>query len=160
MTTIRRAGSSSSYVCFFTKQYAKRLRLTALLFFFWKICLVDHRLPAPVNLSYTWLDPFVVQVTWSRPRHLPDNCSIEYAVSWQSKEETVRFGDSRVGEIIDVTRWLRMTSAIVNLHHLQTYCKISLYCQPVKTHVEFLDRCLSFQRCAEKLVQTHLDVSL
>lgn len=45
-------------------------------------CRADHRLPAPKNLSYVWLDRFTVYMnwTWERPRNLPKNCTVQYGV--------------------------------------------------------------------------------
>ncbi|XP_013878409.1 uncharacterized protein LOC106527932 [Austrofundulus limnaeus] len=42
----------------------------------------DHHLPAPTQLSYKWLDAFIVNITWSwtRPEDLPKNCEIKYHI--------------------------------------------------------------------------------
>lgn len=42
----------------------------------------DHHLPAPMQLSYKWLDKFTVNITWSwtRPEDLPENCKIKYHI--------------------------------------------------------------------------------
>ncbi|XP_051799777.1 uncharacterized protein LOC110950434 isoform X1 [Acanthochromis polyacanthus] len=46
----------------------------------------DHRLPALKNLSYTWVDPFTLNLSWSwdRPKHLP-NCTIKYEIRYLDK---------------------------------------------------------------------------
>lgn len=52
-------------------------------------CAAAHQLPEPVNLSYKWIDPFQVNVTWEwkKPHHLPKNCSTIFVVSLQTKDE-------------------------------------------------------------------------
>nr|XP_057923121.1 interleukin-13 receptor subunit alpha-1-like isoform X2 [Doryrhamphus excisus] len=45
------------------------------------------RLPAPVKLSHKWLDPFTVNVSWLRPRGLPDHCNIRYKYGPYSSTE-------------------------------------------------------------------------
>lgn len=54
------------------------------------VILVFHceadRLPPPTELSYEWLDPFTVNVSWLKPTGLLDNCDIEYEV--QSLKDT------------------------------------------------------------------------
>lgn len=46
-----------------------------------------RRLPAPENLSYEWIDGFLVQVTWSwpKPRGLPEDCGVVYEIQRTDK---------------------------------------------------------------------------
>ncbi|KAM7377576.1 hypothetical protein PAMA_014064 [Pampus argenteus] len=46
------------------------------------------RLPPPTGLSYDWLDPFTVSVSWLKPTGLPGYCEVEYQV--QKGKEKLR----------------------------------------------------------------------
>ncbi|MEQ2254966.1 hypothetical protein ILYODFUR_009001 [Ilyodon furcidens] len=48
----------------------------------------DRRLPAPTNVSYKWIDEFIVNVTWSwpKPEDLPQNCTVEYEIQQMGEE--------------------------------------------------------------------------
>ncbi|XP_061768752.1 uncharacterized protein LOC133560328 [Nerophis ophidion] len=60
------------------------------------------RLPAPANLSFIWLDPFTVQVSWLRPRGLSENYNISYkygpdncSTTWQDVTMTLLTEEAR-----------------------------------------------------------------
>lgn len=48
-----------------------------------------RRLPAPENLSFKWIDGFVVQVNWSwpKPRGLPEDCDVVYEIQRTDKDD-------------------------------------------------------------------------
>ncbi|XP_077357365.1 interleukin-13 receptor subunit alpha-1-like [Festucalex cinctus] len=61
----------------------------------------DDRLPPPTELSYEWLDPFTVNVSWRRPNELPDRCAVKYrygpqnsSTVWTNFIETLLTDDS------------------------------------------------------------------
>ncbi|XP_071334132.1 interleukin-13 receptor subunit alpha-1-like isoform X2 [Trachinotus anak] len=66
-------------------------------------CHADH-LPPPTNLSYEWLDPFTVNVSWSwqKPSNLPEGCDIKY--------ESGRKGDDKGNRR---TEWRNFTDTLV-----------------------------------------------
>ncbi|XP_040886750.1 interleukin-13 receptor subunit alpha-1-like isoform X2 [Toxotes jaculatrix] len=72
------------------------------------------RLPQPTNLSYEWLDPFTVNVSWWKPSNLPQNCEIKYkhflVKNGSHKEDLKRtiwrnFTENCLTEEMDTDQW-------------------------------------------------------
>ncbi|KAK2862694.1 hypothetical protein Q5P01_002227 [Channa striata] len=62
------------------------------------------RLPPPTNLSHKWLDPFIVNVSWSweQPRNLPKDCKISFEIHRAGK---------KLNEYVKWTEWTHFTNS-------------------------------------------------
>uniref|UniRef100_A0A3Q2Q4A2 Uncharacterized LOC105925516 n=2 Tax=Fundulus heteroclitus TaxID=8078 RepID=A0A3Q2Q4A2_FUNHE len=97
----------------------------------------DRHLPAPTNLSYKWIDGFVVNVTWSwlKPEELPQNCSVKYEI-WQMDKHVADVKDRHYFEDYYLTKDLAPSGGVLDIHcKAKTDCKGWSESEPAKAKI-------------------------
>lgn len=85
----------------------------------------DHRLPALKNLSLMWVDPFTLNASWSwdKPKHLPDNCTVQYEIHYPDKSDVRQARTPKYHYVVSfLTEQLESNEGKFSIHALPESC--------------------------------------